>query len=138
MTDHHGDTEAQSKTFGQENKISEKNIKSAVEVHRNLGPGLLESVYEGCPCHEFELNNINYERQKELPVIYKNKALKEKYRIDIIVEEAIILEIKCVETILPVHEAQLLTYLKLTNKKIGLILNFYSETMIKGIKRIVL
>lgn len=86
-----------------ENEISEKIIKCAIEIHRELGPGLLESIYEECLCKEFELNSICYKRQKEIPIYYKNIRLNENYRIDLIVEEAVIVEIKCIENILPVH-----------------------------------
>jgi GxxExxY protein len=137
-TSYHRDTESPRGKFDDENKITEKIIKSAIEVHKNLGPGLLESIYEECLYKEFELNNINFIRQKELPIVYKNITLTEKYRVDLIVENSIIIEIKCVENILPVHEAQLLTYLKLTGLRVGLILNFYSDIMKNGIKRIVL
>jgi GxxExxY protein len=128
----------QRSSLEEENKISERIIKSAIEVHRNLGPGLLESVYEECLCKEFELTNIKYIRQKELPIIYKNSELSIKYRIDLLVENMVIVEVKCVDSILPVHQAQLLTYLKLTGMKLGLILNFNAELLKKGIKRVAL
>lgn len=135
---YHRGTVAQRNRLEEVNKITENIIKCAIEVHRNLGPGLLESIYEECLCKEFDLNNIEYKRQKELPIIYKNDELSIKYRIDIIVENSVIVEVKCVESILPVHQAQLLTYLKLTGMKIGLILNFYTELLKKGIKRVAL
>ncbi|MDI6783569.1 MAG: GxxExxY protein [bacterium] len=122
----------------EENKITEKIIKCAIEVHKQLGPGLLESIYEVCLCKEFELDGLKYTQQKELPIVYKNIELPERYRVDLIVEDKIVVEIKCVESILPVHQAQVLTYLRLTGLKLGLILNFYSELMKKGIKRIIL
>ncbi len=135
---YHRGTVTQSNTLELENKISQKIIKCAIEVHKQLGPGLLESIYEECLCKEFELNGIKYTRQKELPIIYKNIKLSERYRIDLIVEELVIVEIKCVEAILPVHQAQVLTYLRLTGLRLGLILNFNTEVLKKGIKRVVL
>lgn len=138
VTTYHRDTETQRNNFEIENKITDKIIKSAIEVHQYLGPGLLESIYEECLCKEFELNGIKYLRQKELPIKYKNITLAEKYRADLIVENKVLVEIKCVENILPVHKAQLLTYLKLTGLRIGLILNFYTDLLKRGIKRIAL
>ena len=127
---HHGDTEARSKLFHEE--LTEKIIGAAIEVHRGLGPGLLESAYEECLCHEFHLRGICFDRQRPLPVEYKGVKLDCGYRLDLIVENKVILEIKCVEHILPVHEAQLLTYLKMTGMKVGLILNFNISTLVRG------
>ena len=117
-------------------KLTEKIITSAIEVHRYLGPGLMESAYEECLCYELTQHGLPFERQKELPVQYKNVTLKCGYRIDVVVDERVILELKCVETILPVHKAQILTYLKLTGKKLGYLLNFGDELMKYGISRI--
>ncbi|WP_243688770.1 GxxExxY protein [Geotalea toluenoxydans] len=97
--------------------ISAQVIAAAIEVHRNLGPGLLESAYEECLCHEMRLRQIQYERQKHLPVTYKGKHLECGYRIDIVAGGEILLELKCVEKLLPIHEAQILTYLKLSASK---------------------
>lgn len=119
-----------------ENFITEKIIGLAIDVHRYLGPGLLESAYEECLCYEFKNHGLNYKRQVELPLIYKEIKLKCGYRIDLIIEDLIIVEIKTVENILPIHEAQLLTYLKLTNKKLGLLLNFNVPVLKDGIKRL--
>ncbi len=127
---YHGDTEARSKLFHEE--LTEKIIGAAIEVHRGLGPGLLESAYEECLCHEFHLRRIGFERQRPLPVEYKGVKLDCGYRLDLIVENKVILEIKCVEHILPVHEAQLLTYLKMTGVEVGLILNFNIATLVRG------
>jgi len=110
-------------------------IAASIEVHRVLGPGLLESAYEECLCHEFELRGINYERQKLLPVQYKGKTLDCGYRLDIFVQGQIILELKCVEKLLPIHEAQLLTYLRLSGVKTGLLINFTTSLLKDGIKR---
>ncbi len=121
-----------------ENIITERIIKCAIEVHRTLGPGLLESIYEECLCKEFDLDGLPYTRQKELPIQYKGMVLSEKYRLDLVVNEAVVVELKCVEIILPVHVAQVLTYLKLTKMKLGLLLNFNTDMMKRGIKRVIL
>lgn len=121
-----------------ENIITERIIKCAIEVHRTLGPGLLESIYEECLCREFDLDGLPYSRQKELPIQYKGLVLSEKYRLDLVVNDAVVVEVKCVETILPVHVAQVLTYLKLTKMKLGLRLNFNTDMMKRGIKRVIL
>ncbi len=119
------------------NEISGKILGAAIEVHKVLGPGLLESAYEECLCHELASRGIEFERQKGLPVIYKNVKLDCGYRIDLLVENAVVLELKAVEDILPIHAAQLLTYLKLGNWKIGLLINFNVPILRQGIKRIV-
>lgn len=121
-----------------ENIITERIIKCAIEVHKQLGPGLLESVYEECLCREFDANGLKFERQKEIPIFYKGTQLSEKYRLDMVVEKAVIIELKCTDAILPVHQAQLLTYMKLTGIKLGLILNFNVHLMRQGIKRMIL
>jgi GxxExxY protein len=113
-------------------------IESAIEVHKVLGPGLLESAYEKCLSIEFESRGIEFKTQVEIPLVYKGTQVKPGYRIDMLVENKVILELKSVESINPIHEAQLLTYLKLMHKKVGLILNFNSAVMKNGIKRMVL
>ena len=113
-------------------------IASAIEVHRTLGPGLLESAYEECLCHELHLRRIGFRRQVELPVEYKGIKLDCGYRLDLIVQEEVVVELKCCEKILPIHEAQLLTYLKLTGKQVGLLINFNVPLLMQGIKRMVL
>ena len=120
-----------------ENKITEKIIGCAIEVHRSLGPGLLESAYEECLCFELAQAGLQFERQVPLPVVYKGVKFDCGYRMDIVVENLIIVEIKAIEKILPVHEAQLLSYLKLYNKKIGLLINFHVPVLKSGLKRIV-
>ncbi len=120
-----------------ENTISNQVIGAAIEVHRHLGPGLLESAYEKCLCHELKLRGLSFERQKDLPVCYKGSRLECGYRLDIIVEAVVILELKSVRKLEPIHEAQLLTYLKLSNLKLGLLLNFNVPLMRDGIQRIV-
>ena len=119
------------------NKLSSKIIGAAIEVHKTLGPGLLESAYEQCLCHELNLLGLSFERQKPLPVEYKGKRLDCGYRLDVVVENAIILELKSCEKIEPIHKAQLLTYLKLSGLHLGLILNFNVPLMRDGIVRIV-
>lgn len=120
-----------------ENKITDKIIGCAIEVHKCLGPGLLESAYEECLCYELAQAGLEYKRQVALPVIYKGVRLNCGYRMDIVVENLVIVEIKAVDRILPVHEAQLLSYLKIHNKKVGLLLNFHAPLLKQGMKRIV-
>jgi GxxExxY protein len=127
---HHGDTEARSKLLHEE--LTEKIIGAAIEVHRALGPGLLESAYEECLCRELNLRELSFERQVPLPVEYKGVKLDCGYRLDLIVQDVVILELKCVEHLLPVHDAQLLTYLKLTRKRVGIIINFNVATLVRG------
>ena len=117
------------------NSLSRSIIGAAIEVHRELGPGLLESVYEECLFEELKLKGLKVKRQVELPVVYKGRTLDKKFRMDLVVEDKIVLELKCVTMIIPIHEVQLVTYLKLSNKKLGLLLNFNVEQMIKGVKR---
>jgi GxxExxY protein len=112
-----------------------KIIGAAVEVHRVLGPGLLESAYEACMCHELHLRGLEFARQVALPVRYKDVLLDCGYRFDLVVADSIIVELKCVEAILPVHEAQLMTYLRLSGKKVGLLINFYVPVLKDGIVR---
>jgi len=119
------------------NNLSKIILDASIEVHRQLGPGLLESVYEICLCKELSSRKVKYERQVYLPVTYKNEILDVDFRLDILVEKEIIIELKAVETILPVHHAQLLTYLKLHHKRLGLLINFNSPKLIDGFKRII-
>jgi len=113
-------------------------IGAAIEVHRNLGPGLLESAYEECLCHELHLRGIDCKRQVPLPLLYKGLKLDCGYKIDLIVHDEVVLELKAVERLLPIHEAQLLTYLKLTGKRVGLLINFNVPLLTQGIVRRVL
>jgi len=119
------------------NRLSSKIIGAAIEVHKALGPGLLESAYEECICHEFNLRDLSFERQKHLAVSYKGKKLDCGYRLDVVVENAVILELKSCDRIEPIHKAQLLTYLKLSGLNLGLLLNFNMTVMRDGIVRIV-
>jgi len=118
--------------------LTEKIIGLAIEVHRVLGPGLLESAYEECLCHELKANRIPFQRQVPLPVVYKSVRLDCGYRMDIVADGGVVIEIKTVEKILPVHEAQLLTYLKLSGNRTGLLLNLNSAVLKDGIRRMVL
>ena len=120
-----------------ENDLSKKIIGAAIEVHKILGPGLLESTYEKCLCRELKLKGLRLEIQKALPVKYKGIMISAGYRLDLVVENSVIVELKSVEKILPIHEAQLLTYLKLTGLKLGLIINFNVSVLKDGLKRIV-
>lgn len=119
-------------------ELTDRVIGAAIEVHRALGAGLLESTYEICLCEELRSQGIRYRRQVELPVKYKNVTLDAGYRIDLIVEEQLIIEVKSCEKLAPIHSAQLLTYLKLTGLKVGLLINFNSEVLRNSIKRMVL
>lgn len=113
-------------------------IGAAIEVHRQLGPGLLESAYGQCLCHELHLRGLLFQCQVDLPVSYKGLQLDCGYKIDLIVADEVIVELKSVERILPVHEAQLLTYLKLSGKTVGLLINFNTSLLTQGIIRRVL
>ncbi|MBI1746700.1 MAG: GxxExxY protein [Acidobacteria bacterium] len=117
------------------NKITEQIIGAAIEVHRALGPGLLESTYEECLCRELGLRTIPFERQKPLPVEYKGVKLDCGYRLDLLVANRVVVEIKAVSSIEPIHEAQLLTYLKLGGWKLGLLINFNVPMLKDGIRR---
>jgi GxxExxY protein len=118
-------------------ELTEQVIGLAIEVHRHTGPGLLESVYEQCLCHELREARIEFERQVAIPVIYKAMSIGEGFRADIVVAREVILEIKSVAAILPAHEAQLHTYLRMSGLRIGLILNFNSRRLTEGIRRYV-
>jgi len=119
------------------NQLSSKIIGAAIEVHKTLGPGLLESAYEQCLCHELSIQGLLFEKQKPLSIDYKGRKLDCGYRLDIVVEKADIIELKSCEKIEPIHKAQLLTYLKLSGLNLGLILNFNVSLMRDGIVRIV-
>lgn len=119
------------------NDLSNKIIGAAIEVHKELGPGLFESTFEECLCYELKQKEIKFERQKALPIQYKNIILEAGYRIDILVDDLIIVELKSVDKIDSIHLAQLITYLKLSNKWLGLLMNFNVKLLPDGIKRIV-
>jgi len=120
-----------------EDAITEQIIGSAIEVHKALGPGLLEFAYEECLCHELALCGIAFARQVPLPVSYKGVNLDCGYQIDLLVEDLVVVELKTVEQLLRVHEAQLLTYLKLLDRAVGLLINFNVSALKNGVKRIV-
>ncbi|MBG43340.1 MAG: GxxExxY protein [Aequorivita sp.] len=120
-----------------ENEISSKIIGASIEVHKQLGPGLLESTYEICLAHELKLMGLEVKQQIPLPVIYKDVKLNAGYRIDMIVENKVIIEIKSVDALAPIHTAQILTYLKLKDLKLGLLINFNEIKVIDGLKRII-
>jgi GxxExxY protein len=120
------------------NEITERIIGSAIEVHRALGPGLLESAYEECLCHDLRLSGISFERQHPLSVEYKGIKLECGYRLDLLVENTVVVEVKAVSAIEPIHEAQLLTYLRIGGWKVGLLLNFNVPFLKNGIRRRVL
>ena len=118
------------------NNLTKTIIGAAIEVHRTLGPGLLESTYEACLFYELEQMGIFVERQVELPVKYKNVRVEIGYKIDLLVENQVIIEVKSVKELLPVHMAQIITYLKISNKSKGLLMNFNEAKLIDGVKRI--
>ena len=135
MNSHHGGTETRRNIGLLSEALTEGIIGAAIEVHRELGPGLLESVYEECMCQELRLREIPFLAQVELPVVYKGRETGGMYRIDLIVANEVVVELKSVERLLGVHEAQLLTYLKLTGKHVGLIINFNVPVLHRGIVR---
>lgn len=124
-------------TVAQLNQISGQIVDAAIEVHSHLGPGLLESSYQTCLTHELRIRGFTVRCQLSLPLVYKGVKLDLGYRIDMLVANAVVVEIKSVEKLLPVHEAQLLSYLKLSERRVGLILNFKTALLKEGIKRMV-
>jgi GxxExxY protein len=118
--------------------IACKIVNAAYLVHSKLGPGLLEKIYEACFCYELSREGLNYQRQLDVPIVYDDITFNEGLRIDVLVEELIICELKAVEEMIPVWEAQILTYLKLTKKRLGFLINFNVPVMKSGIKRIIL
>ncbi|MEO8593597.1 MAG: GxxExxY protein [Candidatus Solibacter sp.] len=119
------------------NALTYRIIAAAIEVHRALRPGLLESMYQECLCMEFEDVRISYQREVPLPIRYKNRQLSYLYRLDLLVEGTVILEIKAMEQLLPLHSAQLLTYLKNFDKQVGLLINFNVPVLKDGVRRVV-
>lgn len=126
-----------SDSIEKQNVITEKIIGCAIEVHKTLGPGLLESIYEKALCYELEQKGLRFKTQVMIPIVYKGSSLGE-HRIDLIVEDSIIVELKAVDKVMPVYEAQLLSYLRLTNMKLGLLINFNVEELKRGVKRMIL
>ncbi|MBB02507.1 MAG: GxxExxY protein [Planctomyces sp.] len=119
-------------------ELTENIIGAAIEVHRVLGPGLLESAYEACLCRELSVRKLHFQKQVPLPVQYKGLQLEAGYRLDLLVEDKIVVEIKSVDELLPVHQTQLLTYLRLSRKRIGLLINFNVPLLKHGLKRMIL
>ena len=119
------------------NDLSRKIIGAAIEVHSILGPGLLEEAYEAALCHELHLRNINAKRQVSLPVIYKGVEIKDPYRMDLLVDGEIVVELKATQENSPLYAKQLLTYLRLSGKKLGLLINFNHEVLKEGLTRVV-
>jgi GxxExxY protein len=124
--------------FSHNGALSERVIGLAIDVHRQLGPGLLESAYEECLCFELTQKGITYSRQVPLPVVYKDVRLDCGYRLDLVVDSSLVIEVKAVERLLPVHQAQMLTYLRLGNYKAGLLINFNTVQLKDGLRRFVL
>lgn len=121
-----------------EQDLTEQVIGAAIEVHRELGPGLLESIYETCLCHELTLCKIPFQHQVLVPIEYKGLCIDNAHRIDLIVDDKVVVELKAVDVLIPVHEAQLLTYLRITGKRVGLLINFNVPVLKDGIRRRVL
>lgn len=117
------------------NQLTSQIIAAAIEVHRRLGPGLLESTYEACLVYELTKRGLKAEKQVALPVVYDSVKLEAGYRIDILVNDSVLLELKALEALAPIHEAQLITYLKLSGKKVGLLINFNVVRLVDGIVR---
>jgi GxxExxY protein len=127
------------------NKLSEREeylatqiVDIAIKIHKGLGPGLLESVYEKCFVYELQERGISFQRQKEVPIIYKTLHIEDGLRLDLLVDDLVIIELKAQENYHPVWEAQLLSYLKLTNRRLGILINFHVPLMKNGIKRLIL
>jgi GxxExxY protein len=127
-----------SKLTDREEFLAKQIVDTAYHIHKELGPGLLESVYEKCFCHELSKRNIAFLRQQQVPIIYDSLKIDDGLRLDLIVEDSIIIELKAFENYHPVWEAQLLSYLKLTNKRLGFLINFHVPLIKDGIKRMIL
>lgn len=130
------DAEAQRATEEDLNLLSERIIGAAIEVHKGLGPGLLESVYQECLCRELEWRGIPFLRQARIGAVYKGMPLEICFRVDIVVQRSVLVELKAVEALLDVHTAQLLTYLRLTGFRLGLLINFNVPVLWRGVRRI--
>lgn len=124
--------------IARDDELTRRIIGAAIEVHKALGPGLLESVYEECLRIELSHQGISFQSQVSLPILYRGQAIQRAFRLDLIVEDVVIVELKAVDTLHPVHEAQLLTHLRLTNKRVGLLFNFNTPLLRDGLKRLVL
>lgn len=135
MKNHRRDAEDAEVDF---HDLTERVLGLCIEVHRQLGPGLLESAYQTCLAFELEEAGIPFEREVHLPVIYKGRSLDANYRLDFVLADKVVLELKAVETLMPIHEAQVLTYLRLSGHSLGLLINFNAPLLKQGIKRVVL
>ena len=131
------DTEAAEIRAVVENVLTDQIIGCAIEVHRHLGPGLLESVYEECLCYELSQLGLSFERQVHMPLTYKGIKLDCGHKLDLLVEDSVVVELKSTNDLAPIHQAQLLTYLKSSNKRVGLLINFNVQLLKKGLKRVV-
>ena len=125
-------------TLSYGSRLTQQIIVAAIAVHRELGPGLLESVYEECLCSELRRASLRFERQVALPIVYRDVRLECGYRLDVVVEGRVLLELKAVDALAPIHEAQILTYLRLSKLKIGLLINFNHGVLKDGLRRFVL
>ena len=132
-----GPTSLQVESRRQINRITQEVIAASIEVHRNLGPGLLESAYEACLVYELRDRGLVVEQQKPLPITYRDVAVEVGYRLDLLVEDTVVVELKSVERLEPIHQAQLLSYLKLSGYEIGLLINFNVRMLKNGIKRLI-
>jgi GxxExxY protein len=121
-----------------ESDLTEQIIGAAIEVHKHWGPGLYEEIYERSICHELRLRNVAFEKQVLLPLVYKGDRVGDDLRLDLIVQSKVVVELKAIRELEPIHEAQLLTYMKLTGCRVGLLINFNVPVLTKGIKRMVL
>lgn len=137
-TERHRGTQVKIKIDMQINEITQRIIGCAIEVHKNLGPGLLESAYEECLAYDLSMTGLSIKRQQPVPVIYKDVKLECGYRIDILVENYVVVELKALDGINPVHKAQILTYMKFAEKKYGLLINFNVTLLKNGIRRFIL
>jgi GxxExxY protein len=124
--------------FPDQHALTARVIGLAIEVHRHLGPGLLESTYEECLCYELATHDIEFTRQVALPIVYKEVVLECGYRMDLVIDRCLVVEVKAIERLNPIHEAQLLTYLRLSGHRIGLLMNFHSVLLKDGLRRLML
>ena len=125
-------------SLSHDSDLSERVIGFAIDVHRHLGPGLLESVYEECLSCELRHSGLEHRRQVPLPIVYKDVRLDCGYRMDIVIEESLVVEVKAIERVMPIHEAQMLTYLRLSGIQVGLLMNFNTAALRQGLRRFVL
>ena len=121
-----------------DNEITHEIIGAAIEVHKLLGPGLLESAYEACLCHEFAIRKIAFQKQKPIPLVYKKIKLDCGFRLDLLVESRVVVELKSVDALAPIHEAIMLTYLRLSGHKLGLLINFNVSILKEGVRRFIM